>query len=221
MPIAISAADSSPPPARLEILRPVVPYPGNIIPFKFNPTDYKLQKGNNFSEIAIPGLESPPIQFVRGGAEKLSVEVLVDSSDTLKDVRTLYVDKLRALMNLNIELHAPPILRFVWDRQIFVGVLEGLDVSYILFTPEGVPLRAKLGVTMKEYRPAAVQVKERPTASPDFDKTWVVRSSDTLSSIAGAVYRDSSQWRKIADANDIVDPRRLTPGQVLSLPRLQ
>ncbi len=221
MPIAISAADSGPPPARLEIVRPVIPYPGNVIPLKFNPTDYKLQKGNNFSEIAIPGLESPPIQFVRGGAEKLSVEVLVDSSDTLKDVRDLYVDKLRALMNLNIELHAPPILRFVWDRQIFVGVLEGLDVSYILFTPEGVPLRAKLGVTMKEYRPAAVQVKERPTASPDFDKTWVVRSSDTLSSIAGAVYRDSGQWRAIAKENDIVDPRRLTAGQVLSLPRLQ
>jgi hypothetical protein len=158
MPIPVLTAGQGLVPARLEIVRPVVA--DNIIPLRFNPTEYQLQKGNNFSEIAIPGLESPPIQFVRGGAEKLSVELLVDTSGTLEDVRVRYVEKLRGLMNLNIELHAPPIVRFVWDRQVFVGVLESLNVSYVLFTPEGVPLRAKLSVTLKEYRPAAVQVKE-------------------------------------------------------------
>jgi hypothetical protein len=205
--------------AYLEILKPSVADP--LIPLRFNPTDYQLQKANNFAEIAIPGLESPPIQFVRGASEKFSAELLVDTSDTLEDVRLKYVDKLRALLNINIELHAPPIVRFVWDRQVFVGVLESLNVTYVLFTPEGVPLRAKLSVAMKEYRPVAVQVKERPTASPDFEKTWVVRSGDTLSGIAGAVYRDPTQWRPIAQNNGIVDPRGLTPGQVLLLPRLQ
>jgi hypothetical protein len=219
MPIPVLTAGQGLVPARLEIVRPVVA--DNIIPLRFNPTEYQLQKGNNFSEIAIPGLESPPIQFVRGGAEKLSVELLVDTSGTLADVRVQYVEKLRGLMNLNSELHAPPIVRFVWDRQVFVGVLESLNVSYVLFTPEGIPLRAKLSVTLKEYRPAAVQVKERPTASPDFDKTWTVRRGDTLSAVAGAVYRDSGQWRAIAEDNGIVDPRRLTPGRVLSVPRLQ
>jgi hypothetical protein len=205
--------------AYLEIVRPVDPNP--IIPLRFNPTEYQLQKANNFAEIAIPGLESPPIQFVRGGSEKLAAELLVDTSDTLEDVRERYVDRLRNLMRLNTELHAPPIVRFVWDRQVFVGVLESLNVTYVMFTPEGIPLRAKLSVALKEYRPAAVQVKERPTASPDFDKSWVVRRGDTLSGIAGAVYRDAGKWREIADANAIVDPRRLTPGRVLTLPRLQ
>lgn len=205
--------------AYLEIVRPTVGDP--IIPLRFNPTEYQLQKANNFAEIAIPGLESPPIQFVRGGSEKLAVELLVDTSDTLEDVRERYVDKLRDLMRLNTELHAPPIVRFVWDSQIFVGVLESLNVTYVMFTPEGIPLRAKLSVALKEYRPAAVQVKDSPTASPDFDKSWVVRRGDTLSGIAGAVYRDAGKWRAIADANDIVDPRRLTPGRVLTLPRLQ
>jgi hypothetical protein len=205
--------------AYLEIVRPTVPDP--LIPFRFNPTEYQLQKANNFAEIGIPGLESPPIQFVRGSAEKLTAELLVDTSDTLEDVRERYVNKLRDLMNINIELHAPPIVRFVWDRQVFVGVLESLNITYVLFTPEGVPLRAKLSTALKEFRPAAIQVKERPTASPDFDKTWVVRRGDTLSGIAGAVYRDSSKWRDIATNNGIVDPRRLSPGRVLALPRLQ
>jgi hypothetical protein len=219
MPTPVDSARQGLVRAYLEIVRPTVPDP--IIPLRFNPTEYQLQKGNNFAEIGIPGLESPPIQFVRGASEKLSAELLVDTSDTLQDVRERYVNKLRDLMNLNIELHAPPIVRFVWDRQVFLGVLESLNITYVLFTPEGVPLRAKLSIALKEYRPASVQVKERPTSSPDFEKSWVVRRGDTLSGIAGAVYRNAGQWRAIADDNGIVDPRRLAPGRLLTLPRLQ
>jgi hypothetical protein len=218
MPTPVDSARQGLVRAYLEIVRPTVPDP--LIPLRFNPTEYQLQKGNNFAEIGIPGLGSPPIQFVRGSAEKLTAELLVDTSDTLEDVRLRYVNKLRDLMNVNIELHAPPIVRFVWDRQVFLGVLETLNITYVLFTPAGVPLRAKLSVALKEYRPAAVQVKETPTASPDFDKTWVARRGDTLSGIAGAVYRDSGKWRAIAANNGIVDPRRLSPGRVLALPRL-
>src|SRR5262249_27586163 len=181
--------------AYLEILIPQVEDP--VIPLCFNPTEYQLQKTNNFAEIPIPGLESPPIQFVRGASEKLSAELLVDTSDTLEDLRLRYVDKLRSLMKLNGEKHAPPIVRFTWDTQVFVGVLESLNITYVLFTPEGIPLRAKLSVALKEYRPAAVQVKENPTSSPDFDKTYVVRRGDTLSSVAAAVYSDAGVWRVI------------------------
>ncbi|HMF56772.1 MAG TPA: LysM peptidoglycan-binding domain-containing protein [Pyrinomonadaceae bacterium] len=205
--------------AYLEIVVPKIDDP--LIPLRFNPTEYQLQRANNFAEIAIPGLETPPIQFVRGAGEKLTTEFLVDTSDTLEDVRIRYVNKLRALMNINRELHAPPIVRFIWDTQIFKGVLESLNVTYTLFTPEGVPLRAKLNVSLKEYRPVEIQTKERPTASPDFEKTYVVRRGDNLSSIAAAVYRDAGLWREIAKANGIQDPRTLAPGRVLTLPRLR
>jgi hypothetical protein len=206
-------------PARLEILTPKVPEP--VIPLRFNPTEYQLQKSNTFAEIGIPGLESPPIQFVRGAAERLSLELLADTSDTLEDVREKYVNKLRDLMRLNAELHAPPIVAFSWDTQVFKGVLESLNIAYVLFSPEGIPLRAKLSVTLKEYRPAAVQFRESPTLSPDFDKSFVVRRGDTLSGIAAQVYRDPARWREIARANGIVDPRGIRPGDPLRLPSLR
>lgn len=204
--------------AYLEIEQPQVDDP--VIPVRFNPTEYQLQKSNNFAEIAIPGLESPPIQFIRGAAETLSVEFLVDTSDTLEDVRKKYVDKLRGLLRINAELHAPPIVRFIWDKDIFRGVLESLDATYQLFGPEGVPLRAKLAVKLKEYRPAEVQVKEIQRNSPDVEKHFVLRRSDTLSSVAGLLYRDPGQWREIAKANGITDPRRVEPGTQLTVPRL-
>lgn len=93
--------------------------------------------------------------------------------------------------------------------------------DYVLFSPDGVPLRAKLSVTLKEYRPAAVQFRESPTLSPDFDKSFVVRRGDTLSGIAGQIYRDPARWREIARANGIVDPRRIRPGDALRLPKLR
>jgi len=205
--------------AQLEILTPTVDDP--IIPIRFNPTEYQLQKTNNFAEITIPGLETPPIQYVRGASEKLSVDLLLDTSDTLEDVRVKYVDKLRNLMNINSDLHAPPIVRFTWDTQIFKGVLESLNITYLMFTPDGIPLRAKLAVALKEYRPVEIQVKERPKNSPDVEKHYVVRRGDTLSNIAFSLYRDAGVWREIARANGIKDPRSLSPGRVLTLPRLR
>src|SRR5436309_3133601 len=94
--------------AHLQIVAPGAG--GQVIPLKFNPTEYQLSKGNTFAEVAIPGLESPPIQYVRGGAETLQMEVLVDTSDTLEDVSAKYVMNIRRLMTPGRDEHAPPIV---------------------------------------------------------------------------------------------------------------
>lgn len=206
--------------AHLEIVEPTATGGNPVVPLRFNPAEFQLKKANNFAEISIPGLESPPLQFIRGAAESLSFEALVDTSDTLEDVREKYVDRIRSLLNIDRKLHAPPIVRFVWAREEFRGVLESLDVTYTMFDKDGTPLRAKLNLTLKEYRTVEIQVAEDRT-SPDVDKTYVVRRGDTLTSIAAAAYRDVNAWREIALANDIDDPQRLEPGRLLRLPRLR
>ncbi len=203
--------------AHLEILTPEVDDP--IIPLRFSPTEFRIEKSNNFAEIPIPGLESPPIQFVRGSSAVLSVEVVLDTSDTLEDVREAYTDKLQSLLQVIPDLHAPPIVAFTWDRRVFRGVLESASTNFVLFTPDGVPLRAKMTLTIKEYRPIEVQVREMRTESPDFEKAYTVRAGDTLQSIAQWAYRDPQKWRVIAAANAIEDPRTLTPGTTLAVPR--
>ena len=88
-----------------------------VIPLHFNPSEYKLKKENTFAEIPIPGLESPPLQYVRGGAEVLSMDLLVDTSGELENVREKYVAKIQALLRKNEKLHAPPIVDFVWAEK--------------------------------------------------------------------------------------------------------
>jgi hypothetical protein len=204
--------------AHLEIEVPSVRDP--IIPLRFNPTEYRLQKSNEFQDIQIPGLEAPPLQFIRGGAEKLSVDVLLDTTDSLKDVREEYVNKLTGLMRIKSELHAPAIVRFVWDRAIFRGVLDSLSLTYELFTEGGIPLRAKAELSLTAYRPVEVQVREIKAASPDTEKSVVLRRGDRLDDLASSIFRDPARWRDIAQANRILDPRRIEPGRVLLVPRV-
>ncbi|TWT91740.1 CIS tube protein [Stieleria varia] len=206
--------------AYLQIEQPRLPDSQALIPVHFNPTEYQLQKQNSFADINIPGLETPPIQFVRGSGEKLTTELLVDTSDTLQDVREKYVYKLRGLMNIQGDLHAPPIVRLVWDKDVFRGVLESLNVTYLMFRPDGIPLRAKLAIALKEYRTVEEQIKERPRNSPDVQKIYTVVRGDTISSVAFKLFRDGSMWRAIASANQIRDPRRLSPGMVLTIPKI-
>jgi hypothetical protein len=204
--------------AHLEVVKPKGLPP---IPFRFNPTEYQLAKTNNFAELPIPGLQSPPLQFVRGGSEKLTLDLLVDTSDTLQDVRKTYTDGLRQLMSIENEIHAPPLVKLVWDQDVFTGVMESLTITYTLFDPKGVPLRAKCSVGLKEFTPVAQQLLESKTASPDFDKSWTVRRGDTLTSVAGALYQEPARWRDIARANAIDDPRMLEPGRELAIPALR
>jgi nucleoid-associated protein YgaU len=204
--------------AYLEIVRPRIA--AAIIPVRFNPTQYVIEKGNTFAEIPIPGLGAPPLQYIRGNSSKLTTELLLDTSDTLDDVREAYTDRLRSLLDVNADLHAPPIIRFVWGAQIFYGVVESMSFTFQLFTPEGIPLRALLNLTLKEYTTVEHQIDAHPTHSPDVAKAYTVRRGDTLSAIAAAVYDDPTQWRTIAEANNITDPRRLVAGVVLSIPVL-
>jgi nucleoid-associated protein YgaU len=191
------------------------------IPLHFNPSEYKLKKENSFAEIPIPGLESPPLQYVRGGAQVLSMDVLVDTSGELESVREKYVEKIEELLAQNTKLHAPPIIEFAWAEQVFRGVLQSLEITYVLFHTDGKPLRAKLSLVIKEYRPVDVRLKAEKLSSPDVEKRYVVRAGETLSSISGAIFRDPAHWREIAVANGITDPRRVAPGTVLTVPRLE
>src|SRR6476661_3690741 len=121
----------------LAVAQPVIVKPNVTpasIPLRFNPTEYQIQKQNTFAEIAIPGLDSPPLQFVRGGGRRLSVEALLDTSDTLVDVRKKYVDGIEKLLRVNSQTHAPPLVAFEWDKRLFSGVLESATTSYLMFT---------------------------------------------------------------------------------------
>lgn len=210
----------------------------------YNPTEYTLSKGAQLAEIAIPGLDSPILQFVRGQTETLSLDLFFDTTeggmgDFATSVTTL-TDQFYQLIKIDGTTHAPPICFFSWGMQFpgqrpyaslgigtgsqqrhgFKCVVESVRQRYTLFSPQGVPLRATLTVSLKEYKTLAEQIAEINAQSADVLQTYVVQVGQTLSQIATAVYSDPTQWRAIANRNKILDPLDLQPAQVLEIPPL-
>ena len=102
---------------------------------------------------------------------------------------------------------------------LFIGVLASVNQHITLFMDDGTPVRATMDCTFREFDSDSDTVRDELN-SPDVDKRYVVRPGDTLTRIAAELYSDQSLWRVIADANGIDNPRRLTPGQVLLIPKL-
>jgi nucleoid-associated protein YgaU len=129
-------------------------------------------------------------------------------------------EKLGALGRCVKDRHRPPVCKLQWGkRTLFLGVLTHIEQRVTLFLEDGTPVRATVTCTFQEVTTSYTAVRDE-LYSPDVEKTYVVRPGDTLSRIAAELYEDPSLWRAIAEANGIDNPRRLTPGQVLFIPKL-
>ena len=185
----------------------------------FNPSDCTIDKLNLYQEVEIPGLDAPLIQFIRGGAESLSMQLFFDTFEDETDVREEYIKPLLSLIESDPELHAPPIVLFSWGVGIqFTAVLEGANVRYLLFLENGMPVRATVDVRFKRFSYGKAEEVKR---SPDYSKWHIVKDGETLSAIAWEMYNDPGAWRPIADINRIEDPRSLKPGTRLYIPPLR
>lgn len=217
---------------------------GSPLVVNYNPTEYTLNKGAQLAEIAILGLDSPVLQFVRGQAETLSLDLFFDTTeagmdDSAVSVTTL-TDQFYQLIKINGTTHAPPICFFSWGMQFpgqrpyasmglgtgsqqrhgFKCVVESVRQRYTLFSPQGIPLRATLTVSLKEYKTLSEQIAEINAQSPDHSHTHVVQTGETLAQIAAAVYNDPTQWRAIANQNNLIDPLNLEAGRTIEIPPL-
>src|SRR5215475_1670957 len=82
---AVAAAATSLELAKATILNT---FTGESFRVMYNPEELKLEQGNTFAEVGIPGLGTPPVQYVRGKARTLSMELFFDTYETGEDVRT-------------------------------------------------------------------------------------------------------------------------------------
>jgi Contractile injection system tube protein/LysM domain len=212
--------------------------PFEWIPVQFNPTEFSLDKSVQIAEIAIPGLDSPLLQFVRGQNEKMTLDLFFDTTEdgmsrgaTSVTTRT---DRIYELAKIEPGRHAPPLCTFYWNskfpgsdtssnignqrRNFFDFIVESVRQKFTLFSSEGIPLRATLTLTLREYKTLDTQLAELNLQSPDRTQSHITQSDDTLSSIAARHYQKPGEWRRIADENNIEDPRRMVPGTFLTVP---
>jgi nucleoid-associated protein YgaU len=211
---------------------------GGRIQCWFNPKEYTIAKQNQWKVDPVVGTALPTAQFGGGQPRKLTLDLMFDASDSSLDVRSV-TDQLFKAMEINTGLGSgkgknsgrPPMITFTWGSTVtFKAVADNLSVQYLLFRPDGSPIRAQAKLSLIQVEKAQDKSsgagggkgKNNPTtrALPG-SGSHVIRDGDSLPSIAYTHYHDSTRWRVIAEANGIDDPLRLRRGTTLAVPRIE
>lgn len=204
------------------------PLPVKSIKVLFNPTEYTISKSVSWDSEGKKDkrFNAPAIDFGGGGSRQLSLKLFYDVTEPIngrmiRDVRE-ETSKLAQLTRIDRDLQYPPLVRVSWGNAPkgsgfpFTGAITSLNQTFVLFSGNGEPLRANIDVTLLEYINQEMDLLE---TDPEMT-TYRVKRGDTLTNITAAMYGEPSQWRRIAEANGIDDPRNLTPGKVLSIPEI-
>lgn len=204
---------------------------GDVITVLFNPTEYTFDRSNSYKAVPVPGLGAPLLQFVNGESDQLSMDLFLDDytdprgPTSLQQKETNPLGKrlrdLTHLLEIDRDLHAPPPVRFNWGPMEFAAVIEKIGRKVTMFHPDGTPARVTLSVSFKEYRTLRQLIEDPRRESADKTKRRVVVGRDSLWLIAAREYDDAGEWVRIADANDLDDPREISPGDWLELPPLE
>lgn len=203
----------------------------NGIPCVFNPTDFTIQRSVNYAQHKIPGRDRPVLQFVSGEAETMSFSLLFDTYsvgeasndlalvlsaiavDLAKEDVRLYTEPLMKLTTVNSDTHAPSLVEFVWGSISFKGYINSISQRFTLFAFDGKPVRAVVDITL-----ISDKKDNNVRNSPDRTKARTVSDGDRLYAFAYAEYGSCEEWRRIAEANNIDDPRRLVSGTDIVIP---
>lgn len=201
---------------------------GDEFEVQFNPAEYSLDSSIKYSEKTVPGQDGPIGQYIAGNSSSLSLTLYFDTyqpptldnqAEGGTDV-TEYTKKLTKLTLIDGTLHRVPLVTFLWGSLQFCGVIISVKESYTMFLSNGMPVRAKVSISMKSFYDADTGKRGFPLESPDRTKVYTVLQGEALWSIAAREYGQSGYWRVIAKENGILNPLEILPGQILKLPPL-
>jgi nucleoid-associated protein YgaU len=201
--------------------------------FDFNPTEI------TFTRDAVKATMPSP---ARGGGTQVQQkvpptkvnlgEVIFEGMDTKLRCDTLLTwvnpdagflgQLLSAVTGQNLKTQ-PPELTFQWGPPMvgfmYTVTLQSVKVTYNRFTSAGIPVRAKVGITMAEVPSMLGTLPQNPTSGGlSGRRAHTMGHGESLQSVATANYGNPNAWRRIAEVNGIKDPSRVRPGDTVYLP---
>ncbi len=216
--------------------------PQDSISFTFNPSSYTITSQPSYREVRHLMQDTERREFLGGVVRTMQATLIFDSfsdndlfsASEMQSVKNLtegvenrlkpVTDKLKKLeqaAHVSGELHRPPNVIFSWGNLNFKGIITGYSAEYTMFSMEGKPIRATVHLTITEEKDASAAARENPFESPDRTKTRLVVEGMSLWSIAYEEYDDCEKWRVIANANNLMNPLDIRPGQIIKVPALE
>lgn len=199
---------------------------GRTVGCMFRPKEYTITKQNKWEPGEAKGKDVPQLEFRGGGASSLSMELFFDTYESGKDVRKEYTNKIWELMAIDDSLSdkinkkgRPPLVQFQWGPVVsFKAVIMNITQKFTMFKADGTPVRATLSVAFQEAeKPGKYPFQNPTTSSKPGYRVRIVKEGESLDWIADDEYGDPTLWRFIAETNNLEDPMKLSPGQMLSI----
>ena len=208
------------------------------VPVQFNPSEYRISERTQFTEKTRRKKDEPVVDFNGRPLATLSVK-LYFNADEITSVTSLAsgavnaltggggdnditkkIDKITSLTVIDGKTHQPPGAAFIWGALQFLGYVENVSTSYTMFDNKGKPLRAIMDLTMKGMNGPSSE-KKSPFMSPDRTKARIMTEDTNIWNMAQKEYGSSREWRRIADANGIMNPLDIPIGKVLRVPSIE
>jgi hypothetical protein len=201
-----------------------------VVECHFNPEELSITRNNQWQPHPSAGSNLPDVHFEGMGPRSIDgLRLVFDTYERHTDVRDV-TNKVVSLMNATAweasktgRQRRPPHVMFRWGAfETFPAVVTNLNQKFTLFLNSGLPVRATLTLSLQEVPKQATKKQtkgQNPTShSTGANRIRVVQPGDTIDLLAALELGEAAAWRRLADANNLDDPRRLRPGRVLLIP---
>lgn len=210
----------------------------------FNPESYSFKYENEFQNNL--GINTPgrPARYTLTRARSLSMKFIIDDSSETSGLlsgtssisvelpilekplqRNTVYKQVEEFLDLTTrmdgDIHAPRFLRLEWGDLIYDCRVKSVNVNYTLFNRSGRAIRAELDVEFLEDVDSAKLSKQTNKSSPDLTHTRTVVSSDTLPLMTYRIYRDPTQYIRVAQVNKVNNFRKLKSNTALQFPPIK
>lgn len=202
---------------------------GEPIPVQFNPASLKLTLSNNTEGGQNTGRSQR--QFTGNSSTELAFDLVFDTADeddgsgNPRSVRekTAAVEQFVLSQGTGKGRKSPPRVKFHWGKLIVKGVITSIAIDFDLFAQDGTPLRAKMGISIKEQDAKYELLESGPGSSKEggapppgggnsagpgglgsgrSDRTGIALGGESAADFALRVGLDPGAWRGVAAGLD-------------------
>jgi len=200
---------------------PLIPF---VIPI--NPESYNEGLKLNLDKRTAAGSQHAAIGYSSSNPQTLKFDFFLDGSNTvdgyfnpLKLPVLGQIENLKlTVYNINGEIHRPNFLKVFWGSLVFSGVLDSLDISYTLFNPLGIPIRAKVAMSLTQHEDRELSLLNSALKSPDVSHVRELKAGQRLDQITNEIYNDPNLVLQVAKANNLTSYRNVNSGTEITLP---
>ncbi|MBT8339627.1 MAG: peptidoglycan-binding protein [Desulfatitalea sp.] len=216
---------------KLEICSVTVATDGTVHPdssktfsVMLNPNQLSHTCSISYNKTKTLGQLASALKFSAINPGDISFELLLDNTGVVKgssDVQTQLENLSGIVYKYDGDNHEPNHVRVLWGGLLFYGRLTSLSVDYTLFSPDGIPLRAKIKMSFKGFMSTQEQAKRANKSSPDMTHIVVFKAGDSLPLLCHRIYDDVTCFDTVARINHITNFRDIRPGSRILFPPLR